>query len=68
MKNFITLDIPVAKCTIRLGYLNSMYRLNVQQIKSHIISNSFTIGFVKEFVAFRGKKMGQTKHFKSAFY
>lgn len=68
MKNYFTLDIPVANFTIRTGFLNSMYRTNVNGIKTHVISNSFMIGFVKEFVSFGGKRLKNTYQFSSAYY
>ena len=69
MKNYFTLDIPVSAFTIRVGYLNSMYRTDVNNIKTHVLSNSFMIGFVKEFVSFGGKRLRKEAHrYKSAYY
>ena len=69
MKNYFTLDVPVSNFTIRVGYLNSMYRTDVNSIKTHVLSNSFMIGLVKEFVSFGGKRLrGQAHRYKSAYY
>lgn len=68
MKNYLTVDFPVGKFTIRAGYLNSLYYLDVNRIQSHILSNSFVIGFVKEFVAFGGKRMYKKSNHKSVYY
>lgn len=68
MKNYFTVDIPVANFTIRTGYLNNMYRTDVNGIKTHILSNSFMIGFVKEFVSFGGKRLKDTSRYSSAYY
>lgn len=68
LKNYITVDFPVCNFTVRAGYLNSSYRLNVNNIKSHLISHSFMIGIVKEFVSFGGKRLKQTRQYKSAYY
>lgn len=68
IKNYITVDFPVSSFTLRVGYLNSSYRLDVSNIESHIISNSFVIGIVKEFVAFGGKRLKNTHQYKSAYY
>lgn len=68
MKNYFTFDFPVANFTIRAGYLNSMYRTDVNGIKTHVLSNSFMIGLVKEFVSFGGKRLQQTHKFRSAYY
>lgn len=67
MKNYLTVDFPIGKFTFRAGYLNSLYYLNVNGIRSHILSNSFVIGFVKEFVIFGGKHDRKIRH-KSAYY
>ncbi len=68
MKNYFTVDIPIANFTIRTGYLNSMYRTNVNDIKTHVLSNAFMIGFVKEFISFGGKRLKDTHKFNSAYY
>lgn len=68
MKNYLTVDFPVGKFTFRAGYLNSLYYLDVNQIQSHIISHSFVIGFVREFIAFGGRKMQQTSKHNSVYY
>jgi len=67
MKNYLTVDFPIGKLTFRAGYLNNLYYLDVNGIRSHILSNSFVIGFVKEFIAFGGKRTQSTRH-KSAYY
>ena len=68
MKNYLTVDFPVGKFTFRAGYLNSLYYLDVNQIQSYIISHSFVIGFVREFIAFGGRKMQQTSKHNSVYY
>ena len=37
--------------------LNSSYRTDINGIQSHIISHSFMIGLVKEFISFGGKRL-----------
>jgi hypothetical protein len=68
MKNYISVDLPAGFVTFRVGYLGSIYRTNVNDIKTHVISNSFMLGLVKEFIAFKGNDMKNRKLFKSAFY
>ena len=68
MKNFFTVDFPIRNLTIRAGYLNSSYRSDVNHIQSHIISHSFMLGIVKEFIVFSGKRLKKTHQFKSAYY
>lgn len=69
MKNYFSLDVPISNFTLRVGYLNSIYRTDVNGIHTHILSNSFMIGWVKEFVSFGGKKLKERTHqFQSAYY
>ena len=68
MRNFLTADFPVGNFTIRAGYLNTFTKTDVNGIQSHVVSNSFLIGFVKEFIAFGGKRLKQTKRYNSAYY
>lgn len=68
MKNYLTVDLPVCNFTVRLGYLNSSYRTDVNGIQSHTISHSFMIGLVKEFISLGGKRSRNTHQFKSAYY
>lgn len=67
-KNYLTVDFPLGNWMIRAGYLNSLYYLDVNGIQSHILSHSFMIGVVKEFVAFRGKKIRRASTYRSAYY
>lgn len=68
MRNYLSVDFPVGKMMVRTGYLNSLYYLNVNGIQSHIISHSFTVGIIKEFVVFGGKRIKQQSKYKSAYY
>ena len=69
MKNLFTADFPIRNFTLRAGYMNNIYRTHINKIHTHVISNAFMIGVVKEFVAFGGKKAKQHKHkFNSAYY
>lgn len=68
MKNYVAIDFPVGKFTFRAGYLNSLYYLDVNRIQSHIVSHSFVIGFVREFISFYGRKMQQESKHNSVYY
>lgn len=69
LKNYFTVDFPVGNLTVRAGYLHSTYSTDVNSLQSHIISHSFLIGLVKEFVAFGGKRLkNNTRKYKSAYY
>lgn len=48
LRNYITMDIPISKYTIRVGYLGSYYQTKVHDIQTHHYTNSFVIGFPLE--------------------
>jgi len=68
LKNYVTLDIPVSNFTIRMGYLNSLYYSDVRNIRSHIISNTFMIGWVKEFIPLGSKQNKNAQRVNSSYY
>ena len=45
LRNYLTVDIPIDKYTIRVGYLGSWYQTKVHDIQAHHYTNSFVIGF-----------------------
>lgn len=48
LRNYLTVDIPINKYTIRVGYLGSWYQTKVHDIQTHHYTNSFVIGFPME--------------------
>ncbi|MDR1723758.1 MAG: DUF3316 domain-containing protein [Tannerella sp.] len=68
MRNYLTLDFPVAGVTARVGYNGLFYTTNVNNIDRYIISHNVMLGFVKEFVAFGGREMRRRNLFISAYY
>ena len=68
MRNYLTVDFPVAGATMRVGYLGSYYSTNIHSMERYIISNNVMVGFVKEFVAFGGREMRKRNLFNSAYY
>lgn len=49
LRQILTLDIPIKKTNLRLGYVCDIQQAKVNYLKSHIWSHSFMIGFVKHF-------------------
>lgn len=45
LRNYISMDIPINKCTLRVGYMGSWYQTKVNDIQTHQYTNSFVIGF-----------------------
>lgn len=69
LKNYLTVDFPVGNVTIRAGYLNSLYYTKVNDIDAHVVSHSFMIGLVKEFISLGGKNLKKKKYlYRSAYY
>ena len=68
MRNNVSLDFPVWKFTLRMGYLNTLYTTNIKHIKTNYVSHNLMIGFVKEFITFSGKKMINEHGYQSAYY
>ncbi|MDH6306010.1 hypothetical protein M2459_003021 [Parabacteroides sp. PF5-5] len=68
LKNYVTLDIPMRSFTLRLGYLNSLYYTDTKDLSSHIISNSFMVGWVKEFIPLGGKRKKYNGNVRSSYY
>lgn len=56
MNNYFTADFPIGAINLRIGYLNKIHNTHVNDIKTRRISNSFLIGFSKEFLPFNRKK------------
>lgn len=45
LRNYLTVDVPINKYTIRVGYLGSYYQTKVRNVQTHHYTNSFVIGF-----------------------
>ncbi|MDR2040942.1 MAG: DUF3316 domain-containing protein [Tannerella sp.] len=68
MRNYLTVDLPVWKFTLRTGYMNNLYSTDINSIRTHHLSHSFMIGLVKEFVSFKGQGLKKRHMYKSAYY
>ncbi|MDO5446472.1 MAG: DUF3316 domain-containing protein [Prevotellaceae bacterium] len=49
MRQMLTLDFPIRKTTLRIGYLGDFQQAKVNGIKSHIWTNGVVFGIVKRF-------------------
>jgi hypothetical protein len=45
LRSYLTIDVPINKYTIRVGYLGSWYQTKVNDIRTHHYTNGFVIGF-----------------------
>ena len=48
-RQFLTLDIPIKRTNLRVGYVCDIQQAKVNHLKSHAWSHAFMIGFVKHF-------------------
>lgn len=55
LKQMITLDFPIRNTILRVGYLCEIQQAHVNNLKSHIYSHDFMIGFVKNLYLLKGK-------------
>ena len=49
LRQFLTLDFPIKKTNLRLGYVCDIQQAKVNHLKNHAWSHAFMIGFVKHF-------------------
>jgi hypothetical protein len=48
LRSYLTMDIPINKYTVRVGYLGSWYQTKVHNIQTHHYTNSLVVGFPVE--------------------
>ena len=54
-RQMLTLDFPLGRTLIRTGYLCDIQQFKLNNIKSHMYSHCFMIGFVRNFFLVSGK-------------
>lgn len=55
-RQMLTVDFPVRKVVMRVGYVCDIQQAKVNRLKSHLYSHDFMIGFVKNFCLLKGKR------------
>lgn len=55
LRQMLTLDFPIGKTIMRAGYLCDIQQSRVNNLKSHLYSHNFMIGFVRNLYLIRGK-------------
>lgn len=61
MGNLVTVDLPLGRGALRLGYRNTIYSTWQSHIDTQIYTNSFVIGVTTEFISWNRRKQGQLK-------
>ena len=55
LRQMFTLDFPIRKVTMRVGYICDLQQAKVNHLKYHTYSHDFMIGIVKNFYLLKGK-------------
>ena len=55
LRQMLTLDFPIRKVTMRVGYICDLQQAKVNYLKYHTYSHDFMIGIVKNFYLLKGK-------------
>lgn len=56
LRQMLTVDFPVGRAKMRLGYIWDAQQSKVNELKTHTYSHVFMVGFVKELYLLKGKK------------
>ena len=68
LRNYLTIDVPLHKITLRAGYLGGYYRTDVNQLHTSIVTHQFLIGLAVESINFGGKRARRDASIKSIYY
>lgn len=67
LRNYITVDYPIGKLTVRAGYLRNYYRTEVNNLITSISSHQFVIGLAFESLSFGRKDVVNNDWLKSVY-
>ncbi|MDR0866768.1 MAG: DUF3316 domain-containing protein [Candidatus Symbiothrix sp.] len=62
MRNFLSVELPLPFCTLRLGYMNWIYETKVNSLDTRILSNSIYIGVSKNFFNVPARKINKNNY------
>jgi hypothetical protein len=57
LRNLLSVELLFPSCTLRLAYMNRIYETRVNDLDTRIVSNSFYIGFSKNFFTVSGRQI-----------
>ncbi len=67
LRNYITVDYPIGKVTLRAGYLRNYYRTEANKLITSISSHQFVIGLAFESLSFGRKDIVNNDWLKSVY-
>jgi hypothetical protein len=62
MRNILSVEFPFSSVMLRLTYMNAIYETNINNLKTSVHTNTFCIGFSKNFFSIPGKKQAKNKY------
>lgn len=62
LRQMLTLDIPVRRLVMRVGYVCDLQQAKVNSLKTHVYSHDFMVGFVKNIYLLKGKRKVSMPH------
>lgn len=68
LQNYFTVDVPLNKATVRVGYLGNYYKTDINYLYTNISTHQFVLGLALESLNFGGKRAKNSKHMESVFY
>jgi hypothetical protein len=66
LRNLLSVELPFNSCTLRLAYMNWIYETQVNSLDTRIVSNSFYIGFSRNFFTVSGRNTNKN-HYRNVF-
>lgn len=65
---YFTVDVPLNRISLRIGYLSTLYQSKIHNIQTHSYTNNLMVGLVSESINFGGKILKENKLIKSVYY
>lgn len=67
LRQMLTLDFPVRKLVMRVGYVCDLQQAEVNHLRTHTYSHDFMVGFVKNFYLLKSKRKMDLPHDPAPF-
>lgn len=67
LRNYITVDYPIGKVTLRAGYLRNYYHTDVNKLTTTVSSHQFVVGIALESISFGKQEVDNNDWLKSVY-